>query len=102
AAYAGGGFATGLHNTLAPAVFGIPVIIGPQYEGFQAAQELVALQGILPISNFASLEKIMNHLWDDPKYSTKTGDICKAYVADEKGATNDIMSYIDKWLMVNG
>src|SRR5690606_17646294 len=30
-AYVGGGFATGLHNTLEPAVFGIPVIIGPQY-----------------------------------------------------------------------
>ncbi|WP_338039255.1 3-deoxy-D-manno-octulosonic acid transferase [Maribacter litopenaei] len=28
-AYVGGGFATGLHNTLEPAVFGIPVIIGP-------------------------------------------------------------------------
>ena len=25
-AYVGGGFATGLHNTLEPAVFGIPVI----------------------------------------------------------------------------
>src|SRR5690606_1350368 len=33
-AYVGGGFATGLHNTLEPAVHGIPVIIGPQFGDF--------------------------------------------------------------------
>ena len=33
-AYVGGGFVTGLHNTLEPAVFGIPVIIGPNFNGF--------------------------------------------------------------------
>ncbi|MGY8915193.1 MAG: 3-deoxy-D-manno-octulosonic acid transferase, partial [Flavobacteriales bacterium] len=34
-AYVGGGFATGLHNTLEPAVFGIPVLIGPEFKGFK-------------------------------------------------------------------
>ena len=97
-AYVGGGFATGLHNTLEPAVFGIPVIIGPQYEGFKEAQDLVGLQGVLSISNTTSLEETLNHLWDDPKYASKTGEICKEYVSDRKGATNDIMSYLDKLL----
>ena len=40
-AYVGGGFATGLHNTLEPAVFGIPVLIGPNYQGFIEAENLV-------------------------------------------------------------
>lgn len=97
-AYVGGGFATGLHNTLEPAVFGIPVIIGPQYEGFKEAQDLVGLQGVLSISNTTSLEETLNHLWEDSEYARKTGDICKEYVSDRKGATNDIMSYLDKLL----
>ena len=49
-AYVGGAFATGLHNTLEPAVYGIPVIIGPNYKGFKEAEELVAKKGILSIS----------------------------------------------------
>jgi 3-deoxy-D-manno-octulosonic-acid transferase len=40
-AYVGGAFATGLHNTLEPAVFGIPIIIGPDYKGFNEAEKLV-------------------------------------------------------------
>ncbi|MGD1947429.1 MAG: 3-deoxy-D-manno-octulosonic acid transferase [Croceivirga sp.] len=50
-AYVGGGFSTGLHNTLEPAVFGIPVLIGPHYEGFYEAKELVSQKGIISISN---------------------------------------------------
>ncbi|MDX1333710.1 MAG: glycosyltransferase N-terminal domain-containing protein, partial [Robiginitalea sp.] len=45
-AYVGGGFATGLHNTLEPAVFGIPVLIGPRFEGFREAEEMVAAGGV--------------------------------------------------------
>src|SRR5690606_12615299 len=35
-AYVGGGFATGLHNTLEPVLRGIPLYIGPRYLAFQA------------------------------------------------------------------
>lgn len=97
-AYVGGGFATGLHNTLEPAVFGIPVIIGPNYKGFKEAQDLVSLQGILPILNATSLEQTLDRFWDHPEYAIKTGDICKKYVAGKKGATNIIMTYIDNLL----
>jgi 3-deoxy-D-manno-octulosonic-acid transferase len=48
-AYVGGGFATGLHNTLEPAVFAIPVIIGPNYSGFREAEDLVQLGGIVSV-----------------------------------------------------
>ena len=33
-AYIGGGFGAGIHNTLEAAVFGIPVIFGPNYHKF--------------------------------------------------------------------
>ena len=48
-AYVGGGFKTGLHNTLEPAVFGIPVIIGPEYQDFAEAISLVEKKGYYPL-----------------------------------------------------
>ncbi|MCG2461544.1 3-deoxy-D-manno-octulosonic acid transferase [Flavobacteriaceae bacterium F89] len=98
-AYVGGGFATGLHNTLEPAVFGIPVVIGPHYQDFKEAQDLVSLQGILPILNANSLKDTLNRLLDHPEYARNTGDICKRYIARKKGATNEVVSHIDNWLI---
>ncbi|MBK8700950.1 MAG: hypothetical protein IPN29_15990 [Saprospiraceae bacterium] len=32
--YVGGGFQKGVHNTLEPAVFGLPIAFGPRHQGF--------------------------------------------------------------------
>lgn len=40
-AYVGGGFKTGLHNTLEPAAHGLLVIFGPKYEKFDEAKALL-------------------------------------------------------------
>jgi len=93
-AYVGGGFATGLHNTLEPAVFGIPVIIGPDYEGFKEAEDLVAQKGILPIADQWTFGELMKKMLDNPEFRKKTGAINAAYIAKNKGASTQIMTYI--------
>lgn len=40
-AYVGGGFKTGLHNTLEPASHGLPVIFGPDFKKFDEANLLI-------------------------------------------------------------
>ena len=40
-AYIGGGFGSGIHNTLEAATFGIPIIFGPRYQEFREAVELL-------------------------------------------------------------
>ncbi|HEA23294.1 MAG TPA: 3-deoxy-D-manno-octulosonic acid transferase [Pricia antarctica] len=97
-AYVGGGFATGLHNTLEPAVFGIPVIIGPDYEGFKEAEDLVAQKGILPITDQWSFGELMKKILDNPEFRKKTGAINAGYIAKNKGASTQIMAYIRKLL----
>ncbi len=42
AAYVGGGFGAGIHNTLEPAAHGIPVAFGPRWRKFAEAGELLA------------------------------------------------------------
>ncbi len=93
-AYVGGGFATGLHNTLEPAVFGIPVIIGPEYEGFNEAEELVDRGGILVVKNPLEFSNKLDSLIKDKEYLKNIGQINAAYVAEKKGAGIQIMYYI--------
>lgn len=98
-AYVGGGFATGLHNTLEPAVFGIPVIIGPNYLGFREAFELVERKGLLVTANKDELETAINKLLTDPAYRQATGKINASYVRQHGGASIQIMDYIRSLLV---
>ncbi len=93
-AYVGGGFATGLHNTLEPAVFGIPVIIGPNYEGFKEAEDLVAQKGIIPIQDQWTFGELMKKILDNSEFRKKTGMINAGYITKNKGASIQIMAYI--------
>ncbi|SEL54952.1 3-deoxy-D-manno-octulosonic-acid transferase [Maribacter orientalis] len=94
-AYVGGGFATGLHNTLEPAVYGIPVIIGPKYDGFAEAEELVQLKGVLSIHSPSEFRKNMNLCFERVDYKEKTGQINYSYITSRKGATSKIMNVIN-------
>jgi 3-deoxy-D-manno-octulosonic-acid transferase len=93
-AYVGGGFATGLHNTLEPAVFGIPVIIGPQFDGFNEARELVQLGGISVVDSAASFVTVVDKLIEDNSYRGKKGKINARFIEDHRGATKKILAYI--------
>lgn len=94
-AFVGGAFNTGLHNTLEPAVFGIPVITGPKYQKFQEAVDLVALKGILPVSDTESYLRTVNKLIDSDIYRESTGQINSNYISKQAGATLEILKYIN-------
>ena len=93
-AYVGGGFATGLHNTLEPAVFGIPVIIGPNYKGFKEAEELVVQKGIIPVHDSLTFNQLMKKLMGSPELAKKTGKINSTYISKNKGASLQIIDFI--------
>ncbi|SHJ57414.1 3-deoxy-D-manno-octulosonic acid transferase [Pseudozobellia thermophila] len=97
-AYVGGAFATGLHNTLEPAVFGIPVIIGPDYKGFNEAEDLVRLKGIWPIADKWSFGELMKKFVQSQDFRHKTGAINANYVSKNKGASLKIMNRINEIL----
>lgn len=93
-AYVGGGFATGLHNTLEPAVYSIPVIIGPKFSGFKEAEELVAKKGIISVSSLSEFSITVDKLQTDVDYYNKTRNINSEYISKNQGATKIIVSYI--------
>ncbi|MEO1484740.1 MAG: glycosyltransferase N-terminal domain-containing protein [Bacteroidota bacterium] len=93
-AYVGGGFATGLHNTLEPAVFGIPVVIGPQYGGFDEAETLVNANGVLSITSKQEFETTLSQLLTDASFRKETGDINACLLQNSKGATDEVVRYV--------
>ena len=96
--YVGGGFKTGLHNILEPAVFGIPVIIGPHYDNFIEAKELVQLGGVLPISDRENLREKLNGLLAATTLRNEIGSINKTYIIKSKGASTIILKGIASYL----
>ena len=90
-AYVGGGFVTGLHNTLEPAVFGIPVIIGPNFNGFAEAEELVQLGGVNSIKDLSQFNNLVNTYSENNKYRLKIGQINAKYIQEKAGATKRIV-----------
>ena len=94
-AYVGGAFTTGgLHNTLEPAVFGIPVIIGPFYTGFKEAEELVKLRGVFTVRDKAEFTNQADKLLLDSDFRSKTGKINASYINNNKGASIQVMNHI--------
>ena len=93
--YIGGGFnKSGIHNTLEAAVYGKPVLFGPNYRKFREARELITAGGASSISNAAELKTKMDQLLTDPGYLFKCGRASKEYVMKNTGATQTVMNYI--------
>ena len=93
--YVGGGMGkTGLHNTLEPAVFKIPVIIGKNFDKFPEVSELVNLKGFISIKNARSFKSQMNFLLENNKIRIEMGQINYNYINKNLGATKKVMSYL--------
>jgi len=95
-AYVGGAFATGLHNVLEPATFGLPIIIGPDYQKFKEAIDLLNLGGITSIKSQKELNTALNELFLHSEIRVSKGRISKKFIHDNLGASEMILKYIDK------
>ncbi|WP_293304204.1 3-deoxy-D-manno-octulosonic acid transferase [Pedobacter sp. UBA5917] len=91
-AYIGGGFGTGIHNTLEAAAFGLPVIFGPKYDKFQEAKDLIAIGAAKSIN---STDELIN-AFESFAENKNAAKLAKKYVEDKKGATDQVISMITK------
>ena len=96
-AYVGGGFGTdGVHNVLEAAVYGKPVVFGPEYEKYEEAIGLLEAGGGESISDPLGLEKLMNDLLDSETIRIQKGTAAKDFVYSNAGASEKIMNYIQE------
>ncbi|MEZ4908104.1 MAG: glycosyltransferase N-terminal domain-containing protein [Saprospiraceae bacterium] len=92
-AYIGGGFGVGIHNTLEPGAYGIPVIFGPKYEKFIEAVNLINKQAYFKISDGKQFKLVLERL-DDKNFYIQASNKIKNYFEDNKNISDKIVNYI--------
>ncbi len=102
--YIGGGFnKSGIHNTLEPATFGLPLIFGPNYSKFAEAKTFIKKKGAYAIGKWngqkstlplpecqRQFAQIMDKFHDE-KVVAEAGEMTKEYIKNQVGATEKIL-----------
>ncbi len=90
-AYIGGGFGVGIHNTIEAAVYGVPVVFGPNYHHFREAQGLIDAGAARSIKNYNELTAALTLALNQHQ---TIGAKAAEYVESELGATEKIFDEI--------
>lgn len=90
AAYIGGGLGRGLHNTLEPAAYSVPVLFGPHFQKFPEAKGLVVAGGAFVVEESHQVAEILQR-WKEDAFRHQAGEAAGAYVQKQSGATQKLL-----------
>lgn len=90
----GGGFGKGIHNILEAACWGVPVLFGPNHLKFREATDLIRAGGAFSFTGFGEFSTTVDNILGDDALYKKAGTVCKAYIAENTGATESVLSFI--------
>ena len=93
-AYVGGGFGVGIHNVPEAAVYGIPVLIGPNNKKFREAQDMLRLGCCFEVTGQPLFNAVMDNLTQNPELCMKKGRIGNEYITSNAGASDAIFHQI--------
>lgn len=101
--FIGGGYTKdGIHNILEAAVFGKPVIFGPNYHKYREAKELLYKEGAFTVNTSDDLKDIMRKLLGNKTYRENVSSNSRNYVLENTGTTARILQFIqEKRLLTN-
>lgn len=92
--YVGGGFGVGIHNVLEAAVYGVPVIFGPNNKKFREAQHLLEKKGGFEVSGEEDFNALMDKFLTDGECLRRAGKAAGSYVKNNAGALEEIMKAV--------
>lgn len=98
-AYVGGGFGKGIHNILEAAVYGIPVVFGPNYHKSREAVEMIETGAAFCVKSPAELTGIINKLAADRQFLQHTSQMARSYVDQNTGATETIVQHVVNYIL---
>ncbi len=93
-AYVGGGFGVGIHNVPEAAVYGCPVLIGPNNRKFREAQDLMAAGGCIEVTDAATFTAAMDRFLTDREALAEAGKAAGHYIHSNAGAADAIYAEI--------
>lgn len=89
-AYVGGGFGVGIHNVPEAAVYGVPVMIGPNNQKFREARDLIDCGGCMEIHGEEDFNQTLTHLLDDKQALYAAGRAAGQYISNNAGAADAV------------
>jgi len=93
-AYIGGGFNNGIHNTLEPLSYGIPVLFGPKnYLKFTEAKKIIEL-GLGAVVEPTIFNQKLEHYLDSKQIRNKIKQNVENYLENNKGATSKVLNLL--------
>lgn len=92
----GGGFGAGIHNVLEAAVFGMPVVFGPNHKRFLEAVELLEFGGGHALTQSTTVPPRVQDWVNDPHARSQAGKAARDYVRNKTGATAQIIAALAK------
>jgi len=93
--YVGGGYTkTGVHNTLEPAVYGVPIVFGPTYNLYLEAIELIQIGAAQSFRNQFEFDEIFKELISNDENRNSRGKIAADYIQNKPNSTQIIVSYL--------
>lgn len=93
-AYVGGGFGKGIHNIAEAAVYGCPVIFGPNHKQFREALALIECGGGFTIGNADQLLEVLTPLVIDENRRNSAALAAGSYIHTGAGATEQILKKV--------
>ena len=93
-ALVGGGFGVGIHNVPEAAVYGIPVLFGPNNQKFREAQALKACGGSFEYQDDVSFAALMDNFINNPETLQKAGQAAGNYINANAGAADKCFNAI--------
>lgn len=93
-AYIGGGFSSGIHNIMEPAIARLPVIFGPKYSRSHAAIELLKAGGGFSIKNGTEFYDIMKVLLNDKNRFLDASFAATKVIQDNIGSATRVVRSI--------
>ena len=96
--YIGNGFGKSIHNVQEPAVYGVPIVTGPQIHKFKEAVDLAKLGGLTVIKDKQSFEQTLTQLLQDESLRAKQAEITRQYALKNIGATEKIIHLLPEKL----
>jgi 3-deoxy-D-manno-octulosonic-acid transferase len=91
----GGGYSrSGIHNVLEPAVFGLPVIMGPEYQKFSEAVRMVKKGFAHSAPDAETYIRVLTELIHDDEGRHALQALIRAHIQDHTGATAKILGLL--------
>ena len=96
-AFVGGSLVpTGGHNVLEPALLGVPVVFGPHMFNFaEAAQHLLAANGVRQVQNADELAEVIANLLANPSIRQRMGEKARQAVNANRGALARLFALLE-------